>query len=104
MKHHSEALASNPSVQFAYEAAVCGGIPIINTLQQSMLGDRISEVMGIMNGTTNFMLTKMESEGAAYGAVLKEAQDLGFAEADPTADVEGVRCSVMWCGVKVRKG
>jgi homoserine dehydrogenase len=84
------ALAQNPTVQFAYEAAVCGGIPIINSLQNDFYGDRIRKVRGIMNGTTNFMLSKMESEGAAYEAVLKEAQALGYAEADPTADVEGL--------------
>ena len=82
-------LAANPTVKFAYEAAVCGGIPIIHSLQSDFLGDSITRVLGIMNGTTNFMLCKMEDEGAAYADVLKEAQDLGFAEADPTADVEG---------------
>uniref|UniRef100_A0A7S2WAR1 Homoserine dehydrogenase n=1 Tax=Rhizochromulina marina TaxID=1034831 RepID=A0A7S2WAR1_9STRA len=85
----SDALAQKPQVRFAYEAAVCGGIPIINTLQQGLVSDEISEVMGIMNGTTNFMLSKMEGEGAAYSDVLAEAQALGYAEADPTADVEG---------------
>ena len=82
-------LKSNPSVNFSYEAAVCGGIPIIRSLQSDYLSDSITKVMGIMNGTTNFMLCKMEDEGADYSTVLKEAQDLGFAEADPTADVEG---------------
>ena len=82
-------LQSKPLVKFCYEAAVCGGIPIIHTLQSDFLGDSITKIMGIMNGTTNFMLCKMEDEGADYGAVLKEAQALGFAEADPTADVEG---------------
>mmetsp|Transcript_2099 Transcript_2099/g.6401 ORF Transcript_2099/g.6401 Transcript_2099/m.6401 type:complete len:416 (-) Transcript_2099:314-1561(-) len=72
-----------------FEAAVCGGIPIIATLQQHLAGDEIESVSGIMNGTTNFMLSKMEAEGADYGDVLKEAQALGYAEADPTADVEG---------------
>lgn len=72
-----------------FEAAVCGGIPIIATLQQHLAGDIIASVSGIMNGTTNFMLSKMESEGADYGDVLAEAQALGYAEADPTADVEG---------------
>lgn len=83
------ALAANPTVRFNYEAAVCGGIPIIHTLQTDFLADSIQKVMGIMNGTTNFMLCKMEDEGAEYEAALKEAQALGFAEADPTADVEG---------------
>jgi len=82
-------LAAHPSVQFNYEAAVCGGIPIIHTLQTAYLGDTITKVMGIMNGTTNFMLCEMEDDGAQYEAALKHAQDLGFAEADPTADVEG---------------
>lgn len=68
---------------------MCGGIPIINTLHNDFLGDRITKIMGIMNGTTNFMLCKMEDEGADYNAALAEAQRLGFAEADPTADVEG---------------
>jgi homoserine dehydrogenase len=72
-----------------YEAAVCGGIPIINLLQTAYTGDVIQSVQGICNGTTNYMLSKMDQEGAAYDAVLKEAQDLGYAEADPTADVEG---------------
>jgi len=85
-----EALAKAPSVKFAYEAAVCGGIPIIHALQSDFMCDDVTRVLGIMNGTTNFMLCKMEDEGAAYEAVLKEAQDLGFAEADPTADVEGL--------------
>eukprot|EP00612_Vaucheria_litorea_P006515 CAMPEP_0171474450 /NCGR_PEP_ID=MMETSP0946-20130122/2433_1 /TAXON_ID=109269 /ORGANISM="Vaucheria litorea, Strain CCMP2940" /LENGTH=439 /DNA_ID=CAMNT_0012004385 /DNA_START=81 /DNA_END=1400 /DNA_ORIENTATION=+ len=82
-------LKENPGVEFGYEAAVCGGIPIINALQNDYFGDNITKICGIMNGTTNFMLSKMESEGAAYEDVLKEAQDLGYAEADPTADVEG---------------
>eukprot|EP00903_Cladosiphon_okamuranus_P008721 g8353.t1 len=82
-------LQEHPGVTFGYEAAVCGGIPIIATLQHDYPGDKILKVCGIMNGTTNFMLSKMESEGADYGEVLKEAQDLGYAEADPTADVEG---------------
>jgi homoserine dehydrogenase len=82
-------LKENPTVQFAYEAAVCGGIPIIHAMQSEFYADDLTRVMGIMNGTTNFMLCKMEDEGASYNTVLKEAQDLGFAEADPTADVEG---------------
>jgi len=81
-------LASKGKTRFAYEASVCGGIPIIQALQGCFTGDIIHEVMGICNGTTNYMLGKME-EGADYGEVLKEAQDLGFAEADPSADVEG---------------
>lgn len=75
-------------VKFGYEAAVCGGIPIIHSLQKDFVGDNISQISGIMNGTTNYMLTAME-KGASYDAILKEAQDLGYAEADPTADVGG---------------
>jgi homoserine dehydrogenase len=79
---------SNNTPQLAYEAAVCGGIPIIHLLQSSYSADQISTVAGICNGTTNFMLCAME-QGADYGVVLKQAQDLGYAEADPAADVEG---------------
>lgn len=82
-------LEANPSVRFGYEASVCGGIPIIHTLQSAYSGDSITEIAGIMNGTTNYMLSKMEHEGVSYDAVLKEAQDLGFAEANPSADVDG---------------
>ena len=70
--------------------SVLGGIPIIRTLYDSLGGNRITELVGIMNGTTNFILSKMTDEGLSYGDVLKEAQDLGYAEADPTADVEGL--------------
>lgn len=73
-----------------YEASVAGGIPIIRGLTEGLAADRIHQVMGIVNGTTNYILTKMDIEGASYEAALKEAQDLGFAEADPTADVEGL--------------
>lgn len=90
-EHLSEIIAAQTKAQrpLMYEAAVCGGIPIINLLQTAYTGDTIQSVEGILNGTTNFMLDKMDREGADYGAVLKEAQDLGYAEADPTADVEG---------------
>ncbi|CAN0151404.1 unnamed protein product [Discosporangium mesarthrocarpum] len=84
-----ELVSGSPGALLGYEAAVCGGIPIIHNMQHSYVGDEVTSVMGIMNGTTNFMLTKMELEGAGYAGVLKEAQDLGYAEADPTADVEG---------------
>lgn len=84
-----ELLKENQNVKFCYEAAVCGGIPIIHSLQTDFFGDEISKIMGIMNGTTNYMLSKMEKENVSYDDVLKQAQDLGFAEADPTADVEG---------------
>lgn len=73
-----------------YEASVGGGIPIIRTLHEGFAADRITKIMGIVNGTTNYILTKMSMEDAPYDAVLKEAQQLGYAEADPTSDVEGL--------------
>ncbi len=83
------ALAKENGVNFLFEASVGGGIPIIRPLRDSMSGDYIEEITGILNGTTNYMMTKMFDDGADYGEVLKEAQANGFAEADPTADVEG---------------
>ncbi len=82
-------LKQNPSVLFGYEASVGGGIPIIQTLQNELLSDNISKISGIFNGTTNFILSKMEQEALTYKEVLQEAQDLGYAESDPTADVGG---------------
>lgn len=76
-------------VQFLFEASVGGGIPIIRTLLSCLTGDRIDEITGIINGTTNYMLTKMASGGSGFDEVLKEAQTNGFAEADPSADIEG---------------
>ena len=72
-----------------YEASVAGGIPILRALVEGFSSDRITKMMGIVNGTTNYILTKMSQEGADYAEVLKEAQALGYAEADPTSDVEG---------------
>jgi homoserine dehydrogenase len=82
------ALANDNHCDLYYEAAVGGAVPILRALRTSLAGERISRVMGIVNGTTNFILSKMTSEGADYAEVLAEAQALGFAEADPTADVE----------------
>jgi homoserine dehydrogenase len=72
-----------------YEAAVAGAIPILRPLRESLAGDRVTRVLGIVNGTTNYILDKMDSTGAGFEEALEEAQDLGYAEADPTADVEG---------------
>ncbi len=72
-----------------YEAAVAGAIPIVRPLRESLAGDRVTRVLGIVNGTTNFILDKMDTSGAGFAEALEEAQDLGYAEADPTADVEG---------------
>lgn len=82
-------LAVEMGVDFRYEAAVLGGIPIIRPLYTSLEGDTITDMLGIMNGTTNYMLTKMTEENMSYSEVLQEAQALGYAEADPTSDVEG---------------
>jgi homoserine dehydrogenase len=81
--------AERSGVSLLFEAAVGGGIPIIRPLSESLAGERITRVLGIVNGTTNFILTKMVEEGRAYDEVLAEAQALGYAEADPTADVSG---------------
>ncbi len=83
------ALAAANGVDLAFEAAVAGGIPLIGVLRKSLIGERITRVMGIVNGTTNYILTRMTEDGADYADVLGEAQRLGYAEADPTADVEG---------------
>lgn len=83
------AAAEEAGVSLLFEAAVGGGIPIIRPLSESLAGERITRVMGIVNGTTNFILTKMIEEGADFSSVLSEAQQLGYAEADPTADVGG---------------
>lgn len=81
--------AADQGVSLLFEAAVGGGIPLIRPLSESLAGERISSVLGIVNGTTNFILSSMENEGSTYAEALAEAQRLGFAEADPTADVGG---------------
>jgi homoserine dehydrogenase len=81
--------ADKNKVDLYYEAAVGGAIPILRPLRESIVGDHVHRVMGIVNGTTNYILTKMDEEGSAFAEVLKEAQALGFAETDPTADIEG---------------
>lgn len=83
-------IAQRNSCDVYYEASVAGGIPIIRTLIDGFSSDRVTKIMGIVNGTTNYILTKMTQEGASYEDVLKEAQQLGYAEADPTGDVEGL--------------
>lgn len=82
-------IAREKNINFLFEASVGGGIPIIRPLNSSMTADEIEEITGILNGTTNYMLTKMFYEGADYAEVLKEAQDKGYAERNPEADVEG---------------
>lgn len=90
-KHGAEllAIAKEKNVNFFFEASVGGGIPIIRPLNQSLTADEILEISGILNGTTNFILTKMDKEGFSFDTVLKEAQELGYAERNPAADVEG---------------
>lgn len=90
-KHGAELLktAKEKNVNFLFEASVGGGIPILRPLHSSLTGDEIEEITGILNGTTNYMMTKMFYEGADYDEVLKEAQDNGYAERSPEADVEG---------------
>lgn len=82
-------IAKSRNVNFLFEASVGGGIPIIRPLNQSLTADRIEQINGILNGTTNYILTKMAREGSDFEDVLREAQELGYAEKDPTADVEG---------------
>jgi len=84
------AAADKANVDLYYEAAVAGAIPILRPLRESLVGDHVLRVMGIVNGTTNYILTKMDENGTAFADALKQAQDLGFAESDPTADVEGI--------------
>ncbi|TRZ85346.1 MAG: homoserine dehydrogenase [Streptomycetaceae bacterium] len=81
--------ADKAGVDLYYEAAVAGAIPILRPLRESLVGDHVTRIMGIVNGTTNYILTKMDEEGRAFDEVLAEAQALGYAEADPTADIEG---------------
>jgi len=81
--------ADKAGVDLLFEAAVAGGIPLIRPLRESLAGDRVERILGIVNGTTNFILTRMTEEGSTFHEALAEAQELGYAERDPTADVEG---------------
>lgn len=81
--------AARHGVDLYFEAAVAGAIPLLRPLRESLAGDRITKIMGIVNGTTNFMLTKMDEDGVAYADVFEEAQELGYLEADPSLDVDG---------------
>ena len=84
------AAAEARGLMVAYEAAVAGGIPIIKALREGLSGNRINWLAGIINGTTNFILSEMDSKGREFADVLTEAQEKGYAEADPTFDVEGI--------------
>lgn len=81
--------AARADVDIYYEAAVAGAVPVVYGLRESLAGDRVESVLGIVNGTTNYILDEMETKGLTFDEALKDAQDLGFAEADPTADVDG---------------
>jgi len=81
--------AETAGVDLLFEASVAGGIPLMRPLRESLAGERITRVMGIVNGTTNYVLTRMTEEGSTFAAAVAEAQELGYAERDPTADVEG---------------
>lgn len=92
LAHHGAALAAlaeSKGLALKFEAAVAGGIPIIKALRESLMSNRVARVYGILNGTCNFILTKMQSEGSAFADVLKDAQAKGYAEADPTFDIGG---------------
>src|SRR6476646_4063536 len=82
-------VAATAGVDLLFEASVAGGIPLIRPLRESLVGERIRRVTGIVNGTTNYVLTRMTEERCSFGAALAEAQELGYAEPDPTADVDG---------------
>jgi homoserine dehydrogenase len=100
LSSHGEQLfgsAQAKNVDLLFEAAVCGGIPIIRTLREALASDRVTSIHGIVNGTTNFILTAMSEEGATYEAALLRAQELGFAEADPTFDVGGMDAAQKLC-------
>ena len=107
------AAARAKGVIVAFEAAVAGGIPIIKALREGLVANRIEWIAGIINGTTNFILSEMRSKGLAFADVLKEAQAKGYAEADPTFDIEGVdaghKISILagagvWHSAVVRQG
>ena len=92
LAHHGSALArlaETNNVALNFEASVAGGIPIVKTIREGLAGNRVGKLFGILNGTCNYILTKMANEGRSFGDVLKEAQALGYAEADPTFDVGG---------------
>lgn len=93
------AAAAKTDANLYFEAAVAGAVPVVYGLRESLAGDRINKVMGIVNGTTNFILDQMTTQGWSYEKALKEAQELGYAEADPTADVEGhdaaAKCAIL---------
>jgi homoserine dehydrogenase len=87
-------MAKKHGVALRYEATVCGAIPVMHTLQQGLAGNRVMAVFGILNGTCNFILTRMAAEGLTYEQALLEAREMGYAEADPTYDVKGIDAAI----------
>jgi homoserine dehydrogenase len=98
-QHGTELLqiASDAGVDLLFEAAVGGGVPLVRTLRESFAGEQLREVLGIVNGTTNFILTRMTEDGLGFDEALAQAQALGYAEADPTADVDGHDAAAKAC-------
>ena len=90
-------LASQQGVHFGFEAAVAGGIPVIRAIREGLAGDSLKRISGILNGTCNYMLTRMEAERISFDAVLADAQAKGFAEADPTDDLDGYDARAKLC-------
>jgi homoserine dehydrogenase len=90
-------LAGSHGCEIGFEASVCGGIPVIRAIREGLVGNRIEYLLGILNGTSNYILTRMTYEGIPFGAALQEAQKLGYAEQDPTLDVEGIDAAHKLC-------
>ncbi|HNQ62740.1 MAG TPA: homoserine dehydrogenase [Syntrophorhabdaceae bacterium] len=84
------ALIEKENCEIGFEASVCGGIPVIRAIRDGLVGNNINYILGILNGTSNYILTKMTEEGVSFGSALKDAQNLGYAEQDPTLDIEGI--------------
>ena len=95
-----EAAVAN-NVEVGFEASVGGGIPVIKSLKEGLVANKIESIMGILNGTANYILTRMTNEGVPFDEVLKDAQELGFAEADPSYDVEGIEIGRASCRERV---
>jgi len=90
-------IAEENNVLLRYEASVCGGIPVLNTLSENLVSNEFDEIVGILNGTTNYILTRMTEEGLGFEEALELAQEAGFAEADPTSDIEGIDSGYKLC-------
>lgn len=91
------ALAAENGCEVGFEASVCGGIPVIRAVRDGLVGDRLRYILGILNGTSNYILSRMSEEGLAFDAALSEAQKAGYAEADPTLDIEGIDAAHKLC-------